>query len=80
MSELGDFRARCWPTDSTVQFPCESLSPSEYALRLYRETGQRRMVNIDEESYAASVHSDHVTQEEEEAGVRDGSPRKKDQG
>jgi hypothetical protein len=35
------------------------------------------MVDIDEESYTASVYSEYVTQEQEEAGVGVGSPRKK---
>ncbi len=74
--DLADFQACCWP-NSAAHFQCETLSPSEYALELYKEIGKTRMVDIDEESYEASVYSDYLTREQEKSGSRFESPRKK---
>jgi len=67
----------CWPTGLDFEFPRTTLSPTTHALELYEQSGKMQMLDVDEESYPASVNSDYLTLEQEAAGLIVGSPCKK---
>lgn len=75
--ELDNFQAYCWRSELDLEFPRTSLSPTAHALELYEQIGKTQMLDVDQESYPASVNSDYLTLEQEGAGLTVGSPRKK---
>ena len=75
--ELVNFHVYCWHPELDFELPRTTLSPTTRALELYEQTGKMQMLDVNEESYPASVNSDYLTLEQEAASLTVGSPRKK---